>query len=95
LKSHLLSFLAFQPALTVVEYAWIAAARLVNSPSGQSHLAAVLLTDDPIRIISDRASDLSSVRADDWHDMTGHHRYYGSAASFGSPFSAASVNRRN
>jgi hypothetical protein len=95
LKSHLLSFLAFQPALTVVEYAWLAAARLVNSPNGQSHLASALLIDDSIKIISDRAGDQSSIQSDDWHDMTGHHRYYGGAVSLRSPFLPASVNRRN
>jgi hypothetical protein len=69
--------LAFQPALAVMDYAW---ARLVDGSRGRSGLGMTLLTGDPIRIISDCGSDLSSIQADDWPDMTGHHRYYGRAA---------------
>jgi hypothetical protein len=80
LKSLQLSFLAFQPALTAIEYAWFAACHLVDGPGVRSQLAATFLTSDPIKIISDRPGDLSSIQADDWHGMTGHHRYYGGAA---------------
>lgn len=33
----------------------------------------------PATIISD-AARLSAAQAGDWHDVTGHHRYYGSSA---------------
>ena len=41
------------------------------------------------RIISDRAKDNAkapvSSQAGDWHDLIGHHRYYGSSAIAGEP----------
>lgn len=38
------------------------------------------------RIISDRAKiPASSAFAGDWHDVIGHHRYYGSSAIAGEP----------
>jgi hypothetical protein len=43
-------------------------------------LASALSPIDPIKIISDRVSDLPLIQADDWHDVMGHHRYYGAAA---------------
>jgi len=85
LNSQLLSFLAFQPALTIVEYAWLAVTRPVDNSSGRG-LAIALLTGDPITIITDRASEPSLIQADNWHDLTGHHRYYGAAAYSGSLF---------
>lgn len=69
--------------MVVMEYARVAAIRLIDSPNARSHLVSAHLVADPIRIISDRASGLWPTQSDDWHDMTGHHRYYGSAAHFG------------
>jgi hypothetical protein len=37
------------------------------------------MSGQPIRIICDRARALPST-AGDWHDTSGHHRYYGSSA---------------
>ena len=37
----------------------------------------------PARIISDSARSPASSQAGDWHDETGHHRYYGSSACNG------------
>ena len=37
----------------------------------------------PATIISDSARDPASSEAGDWHDATGHHRYYGSSACNG------------
>jgi hypothetical protein len=36
-------------------------------------------------IISDRAKTPASPQAGDWHDVIGHHRYYGSSAIGGEP----------
>lgn len=36
----------------------------------------------PALTISD-AARLSAAQAGDWHDLTGHHRYYGSSATNG------------
>jgi len=35
------------------------------------------------RIISDSVKAPVSVQVGDWHDLLGHHRYYGSSAVFG------------
>ena len=40
------------------------------------------MSGQPIRIICDRAKALPSA-AGDWHDISGHHRYYGSSATNG------------
>jgi hypothetical protein len=37
------------------------------------------------RIISDRARTPASSQLGDWHDVIGHHRYYGSSAISGEP----------
>jgi len=37
----------------------------------------------PATIISDAARSPASTRAGDWHDTSGHHRYYGSSATNG------------
>jgi hypothetical protein len=34
----------------------------------------------PASIICDSARSPASTQAGDWHDATGHHRYYGSSA---------------
>jgi hypothetical protein len=34
----------------------------------------------PASIICDSARSPASTQAGDWHDVTGHHRYYGSSA---------------
>jgi hypothetical protein len=34
----------------------------------------------PAPIICDSARSPASTQAGDWHDVTGHHRYYGSSA---------------
>ena len=35
------------------------------------------------RIISDSAKAPAPTRTGDWHEVTGHHRYYGSSATNG------------
>ena len=40
------------------------------------------MSGQPIRIICDRAKALPAA-AGDWHDASGHHRYYGSSATNG------------
>ena len=37
----------------------------------------------PASIISDSARAPAASQAGDWHDVAGHHRYYGSSASNG------------
>jgi hypothetical protein len=37
------------------------------------------------RIICDRARSPASSQIGDWHDVIGHHRYYGSSATTGEP----------
>lgn len=37
----------------------------------------------PATIISDAAKAPASSQGGDWHDVTGHHRYYGSSACNG------------
>ena len=37
----------------------------------------------PATIIGDAAKAPASSRGGDWHDVTGHHRYYGSSACNG------------
>jgi hypothetical protein len=37
----------------------------------------------PATIISDAARSPASRQAGDWHDTSGHHRYYGSSATNG------------
>lgn len=37
----------------------------------------------PATIISDSARTPASSRTEDWHDVSGHHRYYGSSACNG------------
>ena len=37
----------------------------------------------PASIISDAARSPASSQAGDWHDVSGHHRYYGSSACNG------------
>ena len=45
------------------------------------------MSREPATIISDsvrfRASPSASSQAGDWHDTSGHHRYYGSSATNG------------
>jgi hypothetical protein len=40
------------------------------------------MSGQPIRIICDRAK-APHAPAGDWHDVSGHHRYYGSSATNG------------
>ena len=37
----------------------------------------------PATIISDNTRAAAAVQAGDWHDLAGHHRYYGSSACNG------------
>jgi hypothetical protein len=37
----------------------------------------------PASIISDAARSPASSQGGDWHDVSGHHRYYGSSAANG------------
>ena len=37
----------------------------------------------PGSIISDTARSPAATQAGDWHDVSGHHRYYGSSATNG------------
>ena len=40
------------------------------------------MSGQPIRIVCDRAK-APHAPAGDWHDVSGHHRYYGSSATNG------------
>jgi hypothetical protein len=57
-----------------------------------------MLRHQPL-ILSDRAKMSakipgSSVQAGDWHDVIGHHRYYGSSAIAGEPIAESRRGQR-
>jgi hypothetical protein len=72
LKTAFLSLLAFQPAASAVEAFLFAGRRLAADP-----LPVPTETRQSVKIISDRAWRSISSTSSDWHDLTGHHRYYG------------------
>jgi hypothetical protein len=81
LKTQLLSLLAFQPAATAIEYAWDAATRLAAGQDERFRPQARIIANWPITIISFHPRDFAAFQdSSDWHDMCGHHRYYGESA---------------
>jgi hypothetical protein len=46
------------------------------------------------RILSDRGKAPSSSQIGDWHDLIGHHRYYGSSAIAGEPLAESRAGAR-
>jgi hypothetical protein len=46
------------------------------------------------RIISDRANAPASSQTGDWHNVIGHHRYYGSSAISGEPLAESRRGQR-
>jgi hypothetical protein len=40
-----------------------------------------VMSREPATIISDASQFRASSQAGDWHDTSGHHRYYGSSAT--------------
>lgn len=46
------------------------------------------------RIICDRARAPVSPQIGDWHDVIGHHRYYGSSAISGEPIAESRRGKR-
>jgi hypothetical protein len=46
------------------------------------------------RIICDRARAPASSQRGDWHDIIGHHRYYGSSAISGEPIAESRRGQR-
>ena len=46
------------------------------------------------RIICDRARTPASSQIGDWHDVIGHHRYYGSSAISGEPIAESRGGQR-
>jgi hypothetical protein len=83
LKSLLLGMLAYHPAEIKVGYALIAMGRLTNHmrPRHPRRAAGTAMASRAAPIlICDQASNALFVQADDWHDLTGHHRYYGHSA---------------
>jgi hypothetical protein len=62
-----------------------AASRLMNRTRANAHHSMeTVMRRHPATIICDaarrRAPQPASSQAGDWHDVTGHHRYYGSSA---------------
>jgi hypothetical protein len=82
LKSLLLDMLAYQPATIKVGYALIAMGRPTNhmKPRHLNSAAGTAMASRAAILICDHASTSLFVQADDWHDVTGHHRYYGHSA---------------
>jgi hypothetical protein len=81
LKSLLLGMLAYQPAIKV-GYALIAMGRLTNhmKPRHWRGTTGTAMAGRAAIVICDRARNALFVPAEDWHDLTGHHRYYGHSA---------------
>jgi hypothetical protein len=80
LKNHILSLLALQPGMTVIESAWVAASHLADPRSERTRARGRLIAKRPIRIISFHPNDFTSIQSGDWQEITGHHRYYGRSA---------------
>jgi hypothetical protein len=74
--------LAYHPAEIKVGYALIAMGRLTNHmrPRHPRRAAGTAMASRAAILICDHASNALFVQADDWHDLTGHHRYYGHSA---------------
>jgi hypothetical protein len=77
LKSQILGLLALQPAATVIEHAWFAAARLAHGQSERVRATKTRVANKPIKIISFHPSDFAWIQSSDWHGMSAHQRYYG------------------
>jgi hypothetical protein len=80
LKSQIVSFLALQPAAALMEYASVSAMRLSGYRRNITLRSWRTVQKNSTTIISD-ASGFLPTQNDDWHDVSGHHRYYGAAAS--------------
>jgi hypothetical protein len=81
LKIQILSLLALQPAVTMIEYAWDATTRLTAGQGERFRAQGRVIGNRPIRIISFHPSNFASFQDHaDWHDMSGHHLYYGRSA---------------
>jgi hypothetical protein len=76
-KSVLLGILAYKAAGTMIGAVLLPAGRLTR------HAGGSVGTSRDARVISDRERAVAA-QADDWHDLIGHHRYYGRSA-YGSP----------
>jgi hypothetical protein len=55
----------------------------VQNAKNARHLTETVMLRKAGSIISDTARRPASSQAGDWHDFSGHHRYYGSSACNG------------